>query len=61
MSSVVESVIPRTGAGVAVRSQAHAHARAPAAYMNPYLAGIGLGLVLLAAYVVKPSRPAAST
>lgn len=31
---------------------AHAAARAPAPYMNPYLAGIGLGLVLLAAYVV---------
>ena len=27
-------------------------ARTPAPYMNPYLAGIGLGLVLLAAYVV---------
>ena len=27
-------------------------ARAPAPYMNPYLAGIGLGLVLLAAFVV---------
>jgi uncharacterized membrane protein YedE/YeeE len=26
--------------------------RAPAAYMNPYLAGVGLGLVLLSAYVV---------
>jgi hypothetical protein len=26
--------------------------RVPAPYMNPYLAGIGLGLVLLAAYVV---------
>jgi hypothetical protein len=39
-------------------SEAHAHARdhaavrAPAPYMNPYLAGVGLGLVLLAAYVV---------
>jgi uncharacterized protein len=29
-----------------------AHARAPAPYANPYLAGIGLGLVLLAAYVL---------
>jgi uncharacterized membrane protein YedE/YeeE len=27
-------------------------ARAPAPYMNPYLAGVGLGLVLLTAYVV---------
>jgi len=26
--------------------------KAPAAYMNPYLAGIGLGLVLLASFVV---------
>lgn len=30
---------------------AHAHA-APAPYTNPYVAGIGLGLVLLAAFVV---------
>lgn len=30
----------------------HAAVRAPTEYMNPYLAGIGLGLVLLAAYVV---------
>lgn len=34
------------------RGDTHAAARAPAAYMNPYLAGVGLGLVLLAAYVV---------
>jgi uncharacterized membrane protein YedE/YeeE len=40
---------PRAGA----RDQARASARAgPAPYMNPYLAGIGLGLVLLSAYVV---------
>jgi len=32
-------------------AQAVAHAR-PAPYMNPYVAGIGLGLVLLAAFVV---------
>lgn len=31
---------------------AGAHPRAPAPYANPYLAGIGLGLVLLAAYVL---------
>ena len=31
---------------------AAARARAPAPYANPYLAGIGLGLVLLAAYVL---------
>lgn len=29
-----------------------AHARAPAPYANPYLAGVGLGLVLLATYVL---------
>jgi hypothetical protein len=34
-----------TAEGTAVR-------REPAPYMNPYLAGIGLGLVLLAAYVI---------
>ncbi len=37
-----------------VRKDAHAHgvARVAQPYMNPYLAGVGLGLVLLAAYVV---------
>jgi len=30
----------------------HAEARAAAPYTNPYLAGVGLGLVLLAAFVV---------
>jgi hypothetical protein len=30
----------------------HAAVRAPDAYANPYLAGVGLGLVLLTAYVV---------
>ncbi len=35
------------------RYDGHVHARVAAApYMNPYLAGIGLGLVLLAAFVV---------
>ena len=34
-----------------VASLPNAH-RAPAPYMNPYLAGVGLGLVLLSAYVV---------
>lgn len=33
-------------------ARAAAHARAPAPYANPYVAGIGLGLVLLAAYVL---------
>jgi uncharacterized membrane protein YedE/YeeE len=36
----------------AARPQPGASARAAAPYMNPYLGGIGLGLVLLAAYVV---------
>jgi len=31
---------------------AHAHAREAAPYTNPYLAGIGLGLVLLSAFVL---------
>lgn len=35
---------PRTRAGTARRQ--------PAAYLNPYLAGIGIGLVLLAAFVL---------
>jgi uncharacterized protein len=34
------------------RARAEATPRTAAAYMNPYLAGIGLGLVLLAAFVV---------
>jgi len=43
MTTVAEAAAP--GVEPAVR-------RRPAPYMNPYLAGIGLGLVLLAAYVV---------
>ena len=39
-------------AAVVARPEPRAPARAAAPYMNPYLAGIGLGLVLLAAYVV---------
>jgi len=38
---------------IVARDAEHAHAHAaPAPYMNPYVAGIGLGLVLLAAFVV---------
>ena len=33
-------------------THSHAAGRPPAPYMNPYLAGIGLGLVLLASFVV---------
>jgi hypothetical protein len=36
----------------AVREAAAEDARRPQPYMNPYLAGIGLGLVLLAAFVL---------
>ena len=45
------STIP-DAATVAARPGPGAPSRAAAPYMNPYLAGIGLGLVLLAAYVV---------
>ena len=48
MSTVAEPVHRPADA----HAGAHAAVRAPAPYMNPYLAGIGLGLVLLAAYVV---------
>ncbi len=45
MSSITE---PVTG-----HAHAHDHApRTPAPYMNPYVAGVGLGLVLLASYVI---------
>ena len=39
-------------AAAAAPPQPHAAARVAAPYMNPYLGGVGLGLVLLAAYVV---------
>lgn len=41
-------------ADTAVRTDAHAHgaARVAQPYTNPYVAGIGLGLVLLASYVI---------
>lgn len=45
------STVP-DAAATAARPQPAAPARAAAPYMNPYLGGIGLGLVLLAAYVV---------
>jgi uncharacterized membrane protein YedE/YeeE len=45
------STVPDAAPAVA-RLESRAPARAAAPYTNPYLAGIGLGLVLLAAYVV---------
>lgn len=48
--STVPGVLP--AATAQPRAHAHSHARAAAPYMNPYLAGIGLGLVLLSAYVI---------
>ena len=49
MDSSTDSVqaLPLAAAGVAAAERA-----APAPYSNPYLAGIGLGLVLLSAFVV---------
>lgn len=43
-----------THAASTAESHGHEHsaARTPQPYMNPYLAGIGLGLVLLAAFVI---------
>lgn len=52
MSTFAEPVTPAAAPDAHARAHASAAARAPAAYSNPYLAGIGLGLVLLAAYVV---------
>jgi hypothetical protein len=45
------STVP-DAAATAARPQSRPPGRAAAPYMNPYLAGIGLGLVLLAAYVL---------
>lgn len=45
MSVTTDTVVP-------LPASDHAEARAAAPYTNPYLAGIGLGLVLLAAFVV---------
>ena len=47
--STVPGVLPTAAAP---REHAPARVRAAAPYSNPYLAGIGLGLVLLAAYVI---------
>jgi len=51
MSTIVESVTPPAARATGAERPV-AVARTPDAYMNPYLAGIGLGLVLLTAYVV---------
>ncbi len=52
MSTVVGTHPPVAGDDAGPRAEAHAAPRVPAPYADPYLAGIGLGLVLLAAYVV---------
>ena len=52
MSTIVAPVIPADAAEAPPAARARAAARVPAPYMNPYLGGVGLGLVLLAAYVV---------
>jgi uncharacterized protein len=52
MSTVVGSHPPVAGGEAAPHAHDHAAPRAPAPYLDPYLAGIGLGLVLLASYVV---------
>ena len=44
---MTSTTIPETAA-----EHALAHTRRPAAYMNPYLAGVGIGLVMLAAFVL---------
>jgi uncharacterized protein len=52
MSTVVGTHPPVAGNEVGAHAHDHAATRAPAPYADPYLAGIGLGLVLLASYVV---------
>lgn len=49
MATIAE---PITATHPAAPARTRAQARNSAAYMNPYLAGIGLGLVLLATYVI---------
>ncbi len=46
------SVIDAADGPSAVADEARAAARGPAPYWNPYVAGLGLGLVLLSAFVV---------
>jgi len=50
-------------AAAVARPEPGAPARAAAPYMNPYLGGVGLGLVLLAAYVslVAPGHASANS
>jgi hypothetical protein len=48
----MSTVLDAAPAAPAARADARADGRTAATYMNPYLAGVGLGLVLLAAYVV---------
>ncbi len=54
MSTLVEPASRPAEPAPDAHAHGHSHAavRAPADYTNPYVAGIGLGLVLLAAYVV---------
>lgn len=51
MASMISPPLAMPGADAPPAAHAHVHA-GPAPYMNPYLAGIGLGLVLLTAFVV---------
>lgn len=48
----MSTLTPTADTPVRPREHAHEAVRVAQPYMNPYLAGIGLGLVLLAAYVV---------
>ena len=50
MSTIAEPA--RTSGHAHDHAHGHGPARAAEPYMNPYVAGVGLGLVLLAAYVV---------
>ena len=48
----MNTIAERAHAAEHAHGHDHGAMRAPEAYMNPYVAGVGLGLVLLAAYVV---------